>query len=205
MKTRHIAAIGAVDLETSRIRGQVDSTISRLRKRQALRSRAGTAEPISGPDQLSGQQEMTSPAVTREGTAEPILNPDPDPIMECRETVTPKTFIIAVQENSPHVVAQVIKKTVQMPGRHTFTAMEDVQAMEAKDRFDDVAHGLRVPSVFLPNVIPQKAKREAVDQVAGVEVTSLVQDEGPVMLGDGGDEDPVPAAWITRGPRRMAP
>jgi len=72
--------------------------------------------------------------------------------------------------------------------------------MQAKDRFDDVASRLRVPSVFLPNVIPQKAKRETVDKVAGVEITSLVQDEGPVMLGRGEVEDPVPAAWITRGP-----
>gem|GEM_PF-5494913 len=72
--------------------------------------------------------------------------------------------------------------------------------MEAKDPFDDVASRFGVPMVFLPNVIPQKAKRESVDKVAGVETTSLVQDECPVMLGRGEVEDRAPADWITRLP-----
>jgi len=125
----------------------------------------------------------------------PIVNPDPDPVMESME-IAPKSVIVAVQQNSVHVVGQVIKKPAQRPGRHMFTVLEDLLVMEAKDRFDDVANGLRVPSVFLPNVIPQKAKRETVDKVAGVEIISLVQDEGPVKFGDGENEDTLPAAWI---------
>ena len=140
--------------------------------------------------------ELCVGSVRCEGTAVPILNLDPDPVMERRETVAPKSFIVAVQQNSPHVVGQVIKKPAQRPGRHMFTVLEDLLVMEAKDRFDDVANGLRVPSVFLPNVIPQKAKRETVDKVAGVEIISLVQDEGPVKIGDGETEDTLPAAWI---------
>jgi len=147
IKAFHIATIRAVHLENGRISGQVDSNILRLRKRQALRSREGTAEPISDPDRSAANKKRQA-LRSREGTAVPILNPDPDPIMERRETVAPKTFVVAVQQNSPYVVGQLIKKPAQPPRRSTFTVLEDGLVMEAKDRFDDVASGLRVPSVF---------------------------------------------------------